>query len=38
MDSLKFFRIMDNGVGIFKKIQKALKLDSIKEAIFNTFQ
>jgi anti-sigma regulatory factor (Ser/Thr protein kinase) len=28
-------RIMDNGVGIFKKIQKALKLDSIKEAILH---
>lgn len=28
-------RIIDNGVGIFKKIQKALKLDSIKEAILH---
>jgi len=28
-------RIIDNGIGIFKKIQKALKLDSIKEAILH---
>lgn len=28
-------RVMDNGVGIFKKIQKALKLDSTKEAILH---
>jgi len=28
-------RIIDNGVGIFKKIQKALKLNSIKEAILH---
>ena len=28
-------RIIDNGVGIFKKIQKALNLDSIKEAILH---
>ncbi len=28
-------RIIDNGVGIFKKIQKALGLDSIKEAILH---
>lgn len=27
--------IMDNGVGIFKKIQKALQLDSIKESILH---
>ncbi len=28
-------RIIDNGVGIFKRIQKALKLDSIKESILH---
>ena len=28
-------RIMDNGVGIFKKIQKALGLDSVKESILH---
>jgi anti-sigma regulatory factor (Ser/Thr protein kinase) len=27
--------IMDNGIGIFKKIQEALRLDSIKEAILH---
>jgi len=26
---------MDNGIGIFKKIQKALHLDSIKESILH---
>ncbi|MBU1953727.1 DUF4325 domain-containing protein [Patescibacteria group bacterium] len=28
-------RIIDNGIGIFKKIQKALNLDSIKESILH---
>ena len=28
-------RIIDNGIGIFNKIQKALKLDSVKEAILH---
>ena len=28
-------RIMDNGIGIFEKIQKALHLDSIKESILH---
>ncbi len=33
-DSLSII-IMDNGIGIFKKIQKALHLDSIKESILH---
>jgi len=34
-DNVLNIRIMDNGIGIFKKIQKALHLDSIKESILH---
>jgi len=34
-DNTLVIRVMDNGVGIFNKIQHALKLDSIKESILH---
>src|SRR4030042_1142150 len=34
-DNILTIQIMDNGIGIFKKIQTALKLDSLKESILH---